>query len=225
MNFAKSEMPNSKPQSALLSAQLGIQSEPYRKLTHYNKIQTVLLPIFPVNPYCVLVQQLPLVAFVSTGDELVGHLHPGAQVAGDGANRPVATPDDAIPTELLQAVLHVRPDSFQISLVRCAVGQNTGYLAGDVGESGDLTDVTTPGVELARCDVGDATVVQDELHARTFRGQVRRQRNLPRQYAKVKREFVFFQQADVRNKAGPLGQLIRFDVQNPPEAHEVRRQH
>ena len=77
---------------------------------------------------------------------------------------------------------------------------------------------------VAAAMLRDATVVQDELHVGTLPGQLRRQRNLPGEDAEVKREFVLFEQADVREAKQDRGQLIRFDV-NPPEAHEVRREH
>ena len=61
----------------------------------------------------------------------------------------------------------VRSDGFGAGLAGFAIGEDAGDLASDVGKLRDLTDHLAPREEIARRDVGDAAVIENEVRVGT----------------------------------------------------------
>ncbi len=95
----------------------------------------------------------------------------------------------------------IGPHGLDCGMVRVAVGQQAGNLAGDIGQSGKGMDVPAPGIELAARNVGDATVIEDELNVATGVRQLKGYGKLACQEAKVESESQLSESTDILDEA------------------------
>ncbi len=80
----------------------------------------------------ILEEQLPLVGEVFARNDFPRHLYPAPQTGVDQADRPIAPPYDAIPSEGCKAVFHVRPNGLRNVLPWTTVRHHARNLARDI---------------------------------------------------------------------------------------------
>ena len=104
------------------------------------------------------------IAFVvaAAGKDGVGRRHPGEQPAAERADRPVAAPDDAVPAETVDDVLHIGTQRLGGPGAAVRIGDDAGNLGDHVRPGREIGDAALPSVEIAALDIGHAAMVEDE---------------------------------------------------------------
>lgn len=88
-----------------------------------------------IKGYGIVEEQFLLVFLRFGRHDFSGYVYPVAQCCGGRADGPVASPNNAIPTETFDRVFDEGQDRFFGDIARFAVGKESGYLAGYIAAS------------------------------------------------------------------------------------------
>src|ERR1700722_3801237 len=143
--------------------------------------------------------------------------NPGGKRRGKRTDRPVAAPDNPIPSKALDFIFDVRTKVIDRPSSSPGIGHDTGNLDPDIRTSCDLRDALAAGMLGAVLDRGHAAMVKDELDLGLEIGERGRIVDLVRPHTKVERQRCSGEPLDVGPKRRAFAQVVGDDVQHAAE--------
>jgi hypothetical protein len=143
-----------------------------------------------INPLCISKKQ----GFTLLGSGRLGQsqseFHPTQERASEGADRPVAAPEDAIPPEAVDGVVDEWLQIADRPPVGAGVRNDSANFANDIGFGRHGLNMLFPRMKCLLADVRSATMIKDEGRLGKLLHELKSQRQLTGLHAQIEGQAV-----------------------------------
>lgn len=147
----------------------------------------------------------------------MGGGNPGGEAAAERTDRPVAAPDDTVPAEACDHMFDIGRQGLCCPCLGIGIGNDAGNLADHVRPASNLRYAGFPRLEGIGADIGNAAMVENELHVGREINKSDDATSLMRQCAEVKGQAAAADAPNIFAEKGAFRNCIGHDMKHAAE--------